>query len=72
MQRKTPVLKFLFNKVTVQQLSCEYCRVFMKSFFHKTPVAASEKFIKFLEKKKKTDGAAIESVLRIKSLKYVT
>ena len=53
MQRKTPVLKFLFNKVTVQQLSCEYCRVFMKSFFHKTPVAASEKFIKFLEKKKK-------------------
>ena len=46
--RKTPVLEFLFNKIAGLQLSCEYCKVFKNSFFHKTPsVAASEKFINF-------------------------
>ena len=46
--RKTPVLEFLFNKIAGLQLSCEYCKVFKNSFFHKMPsVAASEKFINF-------------------------
>ena len=46
--RKTPVLEFLFNKIAGLQLSCEYCKVFKNSFFHKTPsVAASEKLINF-------------------------
>ena len=47
-QRKTPVLESLFNKVASLQLPCEYCKIFKNSFFHKTlPVAASEKFINF-------------------------
>ena len=38
----------LFNKVAGLQLSCEYCKNFKNSFFHKTPpVAASEKFKNF-------------------------
>ena len=41
-QRKTPVLESVFNKVAGLQLSCEYCEIFKNSFFHKTPpVAAS-------------------------------
>ena len=48
MQRKTPVLESVFNKVTGQQLSCEYCEMFKNTFFLKTPlVAASEKLINF-------------------------
>ena len=39
---KTPVLKSLFNKLyqketPAQVFSCEYCEIFKKSFFHKTP-----------------------------------
>ena len=53
-ERKTPVLESVFNKVAgvlSLQLSCEYCKIFRKSFFYKTPpVAASEKFINFPEK----------------------
>ena len=48
LKRKTPVLESLYNKVAGLQLSCEYCKIFKNSFFHKThPVAASEKFISF-------------------------
>ena len=47
-QRKRPVLEYVFNKVAGQQLSREYCKIFKSSFFHKTrPVAASEKFVNF-------------------------
>ena len=47
-QRKTPVLESVSNKVAGLQFSCEYCEIFKNSFFHKTPpVAASEKFINF-------------------------
>ena len=43
-QRKTPVLKSLFNKCVDLQLSCEYCKIFKSTFFDKTSsVAASEK-----------------------------
>ena len=49
-QRKTPVLESVSNKVEGLQFSCEYCEIFKNSFFHKTPpVAASEKF-KFSKK----------------------
>ena len=47
-QRKTPVLESVFNKVAGMQLSCEYLEIFRNSFFHKTPaVVASEKFMNF-------------------------
>ena len=42
------MLESLFNDVAGLQLSCEYCKIFKNSFFHKAPpVAASEKFINF-------------------------
>ena len=45
------LLGSLFNKVAGLQLSCEYCQIFKKSFFHKTPpVAASKKFINLSRK----------------------
>ena len=41
-------MKFIFVKVTGLQLSCEYCKIFKNSFFHKTPpVAAFKKFVNF-------------------------
>ena len=47
-QRKAPVLKSLFNKVTALQLSCEYYKIFKNSFFHRTPlIVDSEKFRNF-------------------------
>ena len=45
------MLETAFNKVTGLQLSSEYCEIFKKNFFHKKRlVAASERFINFLEK----------------------
>ena len=42
-QRKAPVLEFVFSKVAGLQLSCEDSKFFKNSFFHKTPLlAASE------------------------------
>ena len=42
------MLESLFNKVVGLQPFSEYCEIFLKSFFHKTPlVAGSEKFINF-------------------------
>ena len=40
--RKTPVLKYLFNKLysketPAQVFTCEYREIFKESFFHKTP-----------------------------------
>ena len=47
-QRKTPVLESLFNKVAGLQLSCEYCEIFKNGIFHETTsVVASEKFMNF-------------------------
>ena len=47
-QRKTPVLESVSNKVEGLQFSCEYCEIFKNSFFHKTPpLAASEKYRNF-------------------------
>ena len=37
----------LFNKVVGLQLPAEYCKAFKNSFFHKTPMVASEKFLNF-------------------------
>ena len=40
------MLKSVFNNVADLQLSCESCKIFKNSFFHKRPpVAASEKII---------------------------
>ena len=45
---KTFVLESNFNRDAGLKLSCEYCKNFKNSFFHKTPpVAASEKFKNF-------------------------
>ena len=42
------MLDSVFHKVAGLQLSCEYCKIFKNSFFHKKPpVAASEIFINF-------------------------
>ena len=47
-QRKTPVLGSVFNKVGELQLSCQYWEIFKRSFFHKTSaMAAYEKFMNF-------------------------
>ena len=59
--KKTQMLENLLNKVTdpqtcnfikespTQVFSCDYCQIFQKSFFHRTPqVAVSEKNDKVL------------------------
>ena len=46
--KRKHLLESLFKNVAGLQLSCEYCKNFKNSFFHKTPpVAASEKFKNF-------------------------
>ena len=52
MFRGKQLLGSVFNKVAGLQLSCEYCKTFKNSFFHKTaPVAAFDKFIIFPRKR---------------------
>ena len=47
-QKKTSVLKSLFDKIVGLQLSCDYCKTFKNSFFDKTPsVTDSKKIINF-------------------------
>ena len=60
--RKAPVLESLFNSLYLKEtptqvFSCEYCKIFKNSFFHRTtPVAASDYLLQkivfkpFLEK----------------------
>ena len=50
--RKTTVLESLFSKVVgLQSFSCEYCEIFKRTFFYRTPPVADFEMIKVLSLK---------------------